>query len=90
MLIEDITHSIVERQVWARKGNNITRKTRCGSGPRKGKLVSDPAKCHEPINIKKRIQMKKTRATKGAKMTRKAKKTKRINPASKKIKRLNK
>jgi len=90
MLIEDIVDTLVEKQVWARKGNSIIKKTRCVSGPRSGRLVSDPSKCQSPINIKKRIQMKKTRATKGAKMARRAKKTKRINPASKKIKRLNK
>lgn len=90
MIIEDITQNLVEKQVWARKGDRIVRKHRCTSGPRSGRLVSDPSKCHSPINIKKRVQMKKTRASKGAKMARKAKKTKRINPASKKVKRLNK
>ena len=90
MLIEDITSKLIEKKVWARKGNTIVRKTRCTSGPRKGRNVSDPSQCHKPINVKKRIQMKKTRAAKGNRMTRKAKKTKRINPASIKLRRLNK
>ena len=69
---------------------SIKQKWRCDAGPRAGRIVAKPADCGGAIDVKKRAQMKKTRAAKGGKMTRKAKKTKRINPASKKIKRLNK
>jgi hypothetical protein len=39
--------------------------------------------------MKKRVRLKLTKARLGAKMTRKAKKTKRINPASKRVKAMN-
>jgi len=40
--------------------------------------------------MKKRFQLKKTKARLGSKMARKAKKTKRFNPASKRVRALNK
>lgn len=84
--IEDL----LEKQVWARSGNNVVRKFRCMGGQRHGRIVSKPAKCHSAINLKARMTLKRTKARLGAKMMRKAKKTKRINPASKRIQSLNK
>jgi|TARA_B110000503_G_scaffold142038_1_gene237520 hypothetical protein len=82
---------VVEAQlVWARKGNKIVRKYRCSVGQRAGRVVSDPSQCGKPIDIKKRMVLRKTKARMGSKMTRKALKTKRMNPASKAIQRLNK
>tara|TARA_B000000565_G_scaffold255758_1_gene237690 strand:- start:155334 stop:155813 length:480 start_codon:yes stop_codon:yes gene_type:complete len=77
------------RRVWSRVGDTVVRKFRCTSGLRKGRIVSDPATCHKPIDIKKRVTMKRNQATKGRTMSRKAKRTKRINPASKRVARLN-
>jgi len=82
---------VVEAQlVWARKGNKIARKFRCAVGQRAGRVVSDPSQCSKPIDIKKRITLRKTKARMGARMARKAQKTKRFNPASKAVQRLNK
>lgn len=81
---------IVEAQlVWARKGNKLTRKFRCAVGQRAGRVVADPSQCSAPIDIKKRMNLKKTKAKMGARMARKAQKTKKFNPASKALKRLN-
>ena len=65
-------------------------KFRCSSGPRAGKRVSNLAQCFAPIDIAKRIQMKKTRAKTKIRAARKAKRTKRIDPSSLLTKILNK
>jgi hypothetical protein len=81
---------VVEAQlVWARKGNKLARKFRCAVGQRAGRVVADPSQCSAPIDIKKRMTLKKTKAKMGARMARKANRTKKFNPASKALKRLN-
>jgi len=86
----DIKMSVNEaRRVWSKQGDKIVRKYRCTSGIRKGRIVSDPATCNKPIDIQKRINMRKTRARKGQVMDRKARRSKRINPVSKQVARLN-
>jgi hypothetical protein len=90
MKINEVTQTQVdEKLAWAKKGNNVVRKFRCTVGPRKGRIVADIGQCFAAPDIKKRIRLKLTKARVGAKMTRKAKKTKRINPASKRVKALN-
>lgn len=82
---------VVEAQlVWARKGKDLTRKFRCSVGQRAGRLVSNPGQCAAPIDIKKRLTLKKTKAKLGKRMAKKAQRTKKFNPASKALKRLNK
>ena len=92
MQICEVTEPLIETKiVWAKKGkNNITRKYRCSFGKRKGRAVSNPSQCAAPIDIKKRFQLKKTKARLGPKMARKAKRTKKFNPVSKRIRMLNK
>jgi hypothetical protein len=68
--------------VYARKGRTIIRKYRCGSGRLKGKTVST-------VNMKKRFTLARTKAKMGARMKRKSKMTRRMNPASKRLKTLN-
>ena len=75
--------------VWAKRGKKIVRKVRCTSGPRKGRMVSNASQCSKPINLKKRMTLKKTRARMGRRMARKAARTKRRNPVSKRVARLN-
>lgn len=76
--------------VFAKRGNKVVKKFRCTVGKRKGRVVSSPAQCSAPIDLKKRFVLKKTKASKGARMAKKAQRTKRINPASKIVKQLNK
>jgi hypothetical protein len=92
MHICEIAKPLIETKiVWAKKGkNSITRKYRCSFGKRKGRVVASPMQCSAPIDMKKRFSLKKTRARLGSKMVRKAKKTKRFNPASKRVRALNK
>ena len=81
---------VVEEQlVWARKGRKLVRKYRCSVGRRKGRIVADPSQCSAPIDIKKRMNLRKTKAKMGARMSKKANRTKKFNPASKALKRLN-
>lgn len=81
--------TIDEAQTWARSGKKVVRKYRCGGGPRKGRIVAKMAQCFAAPDIKKKIQLKRTKARLGKRMTRKARKTKRINPASRRVQALN-
>ena len=81
---------ITEKLVWAKAGNRAVRKYRCNSGSRRGRVVAQAAACFSPIDIKKRLSMKRTKAKLGSKMARKAQKTKRINPVSRRIRSMNK
>lgn len=90
MLIEEIIGVEETKQVWGRTGNQIKRKFRCMSGHRKGRVVSNPAQCFKPVDIKKRMTLKKTKAKMGSRITRKANRTKRLNPISRRLQTLNK
>lgn len=90
LLREFFTDQIDEKQVWARSGKDVVRKYRCTMGRRKGRIVSTPSACFGALDVKKRAALKKTKARLGSRMARKAKRTKRINPASIRLKKLNK
>ena len=93
---KSITDELKETgMIFARKkskggGVTTTQKFTCTSGPRAGKRVSSLAQCFAPIDIAKRIQMKKTRAKTAVRQARRAKRTKRIDPSSILTKILNK
>lgn len=90
IIVESKEEEICEaRMAWARKGNKVVRKYRCTSGPRKGRIVSNPTQCSKPIDIKKRMNMKRMKAKNATRIKRKTARTKRLNPASKMLKRLN-
>jgi len=91
MRLTEITDEpIIEaRMVWRKMGNTVKRAVRCTSGRRKGRVVSNPAQCHKPIDIKKRVTLRKTKARMGARMSRKSQRTKRMNPASRRLRTLN-
>lgn len=92
MLIEEIVDEkeIYEAKlVYARSGKSVVRKYRCSSGRLKGKTVANPSSCFKPVNIKKRFTLARTKAKMGSRMARKSKMTKRMNPASRRLKSLN-
>jgi len=89
MRIVEVEEVMEAKMVWAKRGNKIVRKVRCTSGPRKGRLVGNASQCSKPVNMKKRLTLKKTRARMGARMSRKAARTKRRNPVSRRIAKLN-
>lgn len=80
---------IDEKQVWARKGKSVTRKYRCASGRRKGRVVAKMQQCYAPLNVQQSVRFKQLKRKVGGRMARKARKTKRTNPASKRLKNLN-
>ena len=101
MRLNEFTNTSIDDQldeagmIFARSGKaggsvKTQQKFVCGSGPRAGKRVSKISQCFAPIDIKKRIQMKKTRAKTKIRQARKAKRTKRIDPSSLLTKILNK
>tara|TARA_B100000900_G_C20525566_1_gene694024 strand:+ start:769 stop:1047 length:279 start_codon:yes stop_codon:yes gene_type:complete len=89
MRIVEVEGVMEAKMVWAKRGSKIVRKVRCTSGPRKGRMVSNAGQCSKPINLKKRMTLKKTRAKMGRRMARKAARTKRRNPVSKRVAKLN-
>ena len=89
MRIVEVEGVMEAKMVWAKRGKKIVRKVRCTSGPRKGRMMSNAGQCSKPINLKKRMTLKKTRARIGKRMTRRAGRTKRRNPISKRVARLN-
>ncbi len=89
MRIVEVEEVMEAKMVWAKRGSKIVRKVRCTSGPRKGRMVSNAGQCSKPINLKKRMTLKKTRAKMGKRMARRAARTKRRNPTSKRVARLN-
>ena len=64
-------------------------KFRCTTGPRAGRQVSHPSKCHLPIDVAQAQRMKTTRARTGVQQARRAQITKSINTASVLANRLN-
>lgn len=90
MLIREFfAKPLAEKQVWARSGKKVVRKYRCSGGSRKGRVVSSMSQCFAAPDVKKRAQLKKTKARLGGKMARKARRTKRTNPASRRVQSLN-
>jgi|SRR6056300_509976 len=91
MRLEEFTdETLVEgRMVWRKMGNKVKRAVRCTSGRRKGRVVSNVAQCSKPIDIKKRLTLKKTKARMGKRMAFKARRAKRFNPLSRRVRALN-
>ena len=92
MRISDLTEERITeaRMVWRKSGNTVKRAVRCTSGTRKGRVVATASQCSKPINLKKRFTLKRTKAKFGKRLARKANRTKRLNPASKRLKTMNK
>ena len=78
------------KMVWARRGQKVVRKYRCTFGRRKGRIVANLSQCSAPLDIKKRFTLRRTKAKMGKRLTRKIQRSKRINPASRRVARLNK
>ena len=86
MRIDEI---VTEKIAWKRRGNKLKRQFRCSSGPRKGRVVASASQCFKPIDIKKRMTLRKTKAKMGSRLQRKAGRTKNFNPVSRRLKTMN-
>jgi hypothetical protein len=75
MRLAELTEDTITeaRMVWRRSGKKIKRAVRCTSGRRKGRVVSNVSQCSAPINMKKRMTLKKTKARMGARLSSKSK-----------------
>ena len=80
---------VTEKIAWKRRGNTLKRQFRCSSGPRKGRVVATASQCFKPIDIKKRMTLRKTKAKMGSRLQRKAGRTKNFNPVSRRLKTMN-
>lgn len=91
MRLEEFTEEpILEaRMVWRRMGNTIKRAVRCTSGRRAGRVVSNIGQCSKPIDMKKRLTLKRTKARMGKRLARKSQRTRRMNPASRRLRTMN-
>ena len=88
MIVSEILEGAV--RAWSRSGGKQTRKFRCTHGARKGQVRSSPAACNAPINVRKSVGLKATKARRGGQMKIKSKISRRTNPASMRLPRLNK
>mgnify|MGYP003114662557 FL=1 len=92
MKLHEIFEGVDEasRGIFGRTGPaTLKRKFRCTSGPRKGRIVSDPATCNKPIDVAKRIRAKQTRKKKPGLAAFKRAKTMRTTPVTKILKKVN-
>ncbi len=89
MRLDELFIEEAAKMAWARSGSKIVKKYRCTAGRRKGRIVSKPAQCTAPPDLKKRATLRRTKARMGSRIARKSKRTRRINPASRRLKRLN-
>lgn len=90
MLLRELTSSLDEKQVWARRGKKVVRKYRCVGGRRDGKVVAKMGQCYAAPDLKKRTRLHIMKARLGNRLFKKSKRTKRINPASRRVQALNK
>ena len=85
-----VNKDVNEKMTWARTGKKIVRKFRCVGGRRHGRIVAKVAQCYAAPDPKKRARLKIMKARLGARLAKKTKRTKRTNPASIRLKQLNK
>ena len=90
MMVNEIVTEAGATRVWSRTGGKQTRKFRCLHGARKGQVRASPAACNAPINVKKSVGLKTTKAKRGGQIKVKSAISRRVNPASKRLTRLNK
>jgi hypothetical protein len=72
-----------------RLGTKNVRKFRCKSGPRKGRVMASPASCNAPLKSKKSAKLRKTKTRLGKQRSFRSNLTRRRNPASRRLKQLN-
>jgi hypothetical protein len=89
MLLVELFDNLLEKQIWGRKGKSLVRKYRCVGGKRHGRIVAKPQQCFAPPNIKAKMKMRITRKKLGKRMAMRSRRTKKINPASRALKFLN-
>jgi hypothetical protein len=89
MIISDI---IIEGAVttFGRSKGKVTRKYRCTSGSRKGRIVAKPETCNKPKRVQSSINIKRAKARRGSAMKIASARRKRAGGISQRITRINK
>lgn len=87
MKLKEITEAV--STAFKRSGTKNTRKFRCKSGPRKGRVMASPASCNKPMNYKRSASLKKTKSKLGKQRSFRSALTRTRNPASRRLKKLN-
>ena len=72
-----------------KKGSLTSRRFRCPTGPRKGRIVAKPETCNAPLNVKQSMTMKGTRRAKSGIHGKRSSFTKKYSPTSQRVKRAN-
>jgi hypothetical protein len=88
MKVLEITEGVA--LVYGKKGNKVTKKYRCTSGSRKGRIVAKPSTCTAPKKIGAAQTLKKTRRSKGKTLDIKRSRTKRATSSSRRVATINK
>lgn len=88
MKLQEITEAV--STAFKRTGTKNVRKFRCKSGPRKGRVMASPASCNAPMKYKKSAGLKKTKSKLGKQRSFRSALTRTRNPASRRLKKLNK
>lgn len=88
MKIKEIIEGAV---AWKKSGDNkLSRRYRCQSGPRKGRVMASPASCNAPLNHKKRSTLLKNKGKSGSHRKFQRKRTMRKSPASRRLNKVQK
>jgi hypothetical protein len=90
MLVREIFAVSETATIFGKSGKKMTRKYRCTSGSRKGRIVAKASTCTAPLNVKKSTKMKATRRAKKSLQAVRAQRTKRTNPISRRVAQANK
>ena len=88
MKVQEILEGVTT--AWQRQPGKTSRKYRCQSGPRKGRVMASPASCNKPLSAKKSATLKKTKSKMGRYGGFKRGLTKRRDPHSRRLRKLNK
>lgn len=88
---EIMTESIKEGviQIWGRNKGKLTRKYRCTSGTRKGRIVAQPSTCNAQKRVGSSINIKRAKARRGSIMKVKSSRIKRAGGLTKRLTKAN-
>ena len=87
MIIADITEAAVT--TFGRSKGKVTRKYRCTSGTRKGRIVAKPETCNKPKRVQSSINIKRAKARRGSAMKIATARRKRAGGQSQRLARIN-
>lgn len=88
MRFYELTEGVV--QIWGRDKGKLTRKYRCTSGTRKGRIVAKPSTCTATKKVGSALNIKRAKAKRGSVMKVKTARTKRAGALTKRLTKSNK